>query len=213
MGGMAAAKVSSLAYAEDFITPHPVIEQAQRRGEQLDAVPLGNAAGAALRLLAAAVSARHVVEVGTGAGSSGLWLLQGMPRDGILTTIDDDPEHQRAAKEAYAAAGIPSQRTRVISGDAEQVLGRLTDGAYDLVLVDADKEDYPVYAEQAIRLLRTGGVLVLDNMLWHDRVADPASRDEVTTLLRDLGKKLREDDRLLPALLPVGDGLFVAVRR
>lgn len=210
---MAAAKVSSLAYAEDFITPHPVIEQAQRRGEQLEAVPIGNAAGATLRLLASAVSARHVVEVGTGAGSSGLWLLQGMPRDGILTSIDHDPEHQRAAREAYAAAGIPPQRTRVISGEAEQVLGRLTDGAYDLVLVDADKEGYPVYVEQAIRLLRTGGVLVLDNMLWHDRVADPASRDEVTTILRDLGKKLRDDDRLMPALLPVGDGLFVAVKR
>lgn len=210
---MSAAKVSSLAYAEDFITPHPVIEQAQRRGEQLGATPVSDAAGATLRLLAATLPARHVVEVGTGAGSSGLWLLQGMPRDGILTSIDIDPEHQRAAKEVFAAAGIPSQRTRVISGDAEQVLGRLTDGAYDLVLVDADKEGYPVYAEQAIRLLRTGGLLVLDNMLWHDRVADPTSRDEVTTVLRDLGKKLRDDDRLLPLLLPVGDGLFVAVRR
>ena len=210
---MAAAKVSSLAYAEDFITPHPVIEEAQRRGEQLEAWPVSNATGAALRLLASAVAARHVVEVGTGAGSSGLWLLQAMPRDGILTSIDIDPEHQRAAKEAYAAAGIPPQRTRVISGDAGQVLGRLTDGAYDLVFVDADKEGYPTYVEQAIRLLRTGGLLVIDNMLWHDRVADPASRDEVTTLLRDLGKKLRDDDRLLPSLLPVGDGLFVAVKR
>ncbi|AXH97641.1 O-methyltransferase [Ornithinimicrobium avium] len=210
---MAAAKASSLAYAEDFITPHPVIEQAQRRGEELGAAPLANAAGATLRLLAAAVGARHVVEVGTGAGSSGLWLLQGMPRDGILTTIDEDPEHQRAARQAYAEAGIPPQRTRVITGEAQQVLGRLTDGAYDLVLVDADKEGYPTYVEEAVRLLRVGGVLALDNMLWHDRVADPANRDEVTTLLRDLGKKLRDDDRLQPALLPVGDGLFVAVRR
>ncbi|RIK14506.1 MAG: methyltransferase [Acidobacteria bacterium] len=210
---MAAAKASSLAYAEDFITPHPVIEQAQRRGEELGAPPVASAVGATLRLLAAAVAARHVVEVGTGAGSSGLWLLQGMPRDGILTTIDDDAEHQRAAREAYAAAGIPPQRTRVITGEAQQVLGRLTDGAYDLVLVDADKEGYPTYVEEAVRLLRPGGVLALDNMLWHDRVADPASRDEVTTLLRDLGKKLREDDRLQPLLLPVGDGLFVAVRR
>ncbi len=210
---MAAAKVSSLAYAEDFITPHPVIEEAQRRGEELGATPVSNAAGAALRLLAAAVGARHVVEVGTGAGSSGLWLLQGMPRDGILTTIDADPEHQRAAKEAYASAGIPPQRTRVISGEAHQVLARLTDGAYDLVLVDADKEGYPTYVEEAVRLLRPGGVLALDNMLWHDRVADPASRDEVTTLLRDLGKSLRDDDRLQPVLLPVGDGLLVAVRR
>ncbi|GAA5158617.1 O-methyltransferase [Ornithinimicrobium tianjinense] len=205
--------MSSIAYVEDFITPHPVIERAQRRGEELGAPPVSTSAGATLRLLASAVAARHVVEIGTGAGSSGLWLLQGMPRDGILTSIDSDPEHQRAAKEAFAEAGIPTQRTRVISGDAAQVLGRLTDGAYDLVLVDADKESYPVYVEEAIRLLRTGGVLVLDNMLWHDKVADPASRDEVTTLLRDLGKSLRDDDRLLPALLPVGDGLLVAVKR
>lgn len=210
---MAVAKMSSLAYAEDFITPHPVIEQAQRRGEELDAAPLSNAAGASLRLLAAALAARHVVEVGTGAGSSGLWLLQGMPRDGVLTSIDDDPEHQRAAKEAYAAAGIPPQRTRVIGGDAAQVLGRLTDAAYDLVLIDADPGSYATYVEQGIRLLRTGGALVLAGMLGQDRVADPADRDPTTTLLRDLGKQLREDDRLLPALLPVGDGLFVAVRR
>lgn len=210
---MAAPKASSLSYAEDFITPHPVIEQARRRGEELGASPVGTGAGAALRLLAATVQARHVVEVGTGAGSSGLWLLQGMARDGILTSIDTSPEHQRAARQAYAEAGIPAQRTRVIQGDAAAVLGRLTDGAYDMVVVDADKESYPVYVTEAIRLLRVGGVLVIDNMLWHDKVADPAARDETTTLLRDLGKELREDDRLLPALLPVGDGLFVAVRR
>ena len=210
---MAAAKASSLAYAEDFITPHPVIEQAQRRGEELGVRPVSNATGAALRLLAAAVGARHVVEVGTGAGSSGLWLLQGMPHDGILTSIDVEPEHQRAARASFTEAGIPSQRTRVIGGDAVQVMGRLTDGAYDLVLVDADEESYPAYVDQAVRLLRPGGVLAVHDMLWHDKVADPASRDTVTTLLRDLGKTLRDDDRLLPALLPVGDGLLVAVRR
>lgn len=210
---MSAPQAASLSYAEDFITPHPVIEQAQRRGEELGASPVGTGAGATLRLLAAAVQARHVVEVGTGAGSSGLWMLQGMPRDGILTSIDSEPENQRAAREAYAAAGIPAQRTRVIRGDAAAVLGRLTDGAYDMVLIDADKASYRVYVTEAIRLLRTGGVLAIDNMLWHDKVADPATRDETTTLLRDLGKELREDDRLLPALLPVGDGLFIAVRR
>lgn len=210
---MSAPKAASLSYAEEYITPHPVIEQAQRRAEELGAAPVGTGAGATLRLLAAAVQARHVVEVGTGAGSSGLWMLQGMPRDGILTTIDSEAENQRAAKQAYAAAGIPTQRTRVIRGDAAAVLSRLTDGAYDMVLVDADKASYRVYITEAIRLLRVGGVLAVDNMLWHDKVADPAARDETTTLLRDLGKELREDDRLLPALLPVGDGLFVAVRR
>lgn len=210
---MAAPKASSIAYAEDFISPHPVIESAARRGEELGATPISSGAGATLRMLAAAVQARHVVELGTGAGSSGLWLLQGMPRDGILTTIDSDPECQRAAKDAYAAAGIPSQRARVISGDAASVLGRLTDGAYDLVLVDADEDGYPVYVEAALRLLRPGGVLVLHHMLLNGRVADPAARDETTSTLRDLGKKLRDEEGLVPALLPVGDGLLVAVRR
>ncbi|MDO5739100.1 MAG: O-methyltransferase [Ornithinimicrobium sp.] len=210
---MASPKLASLVYAEDFITPHPVLESAQRRGEELGTDPISPAAGATLRLLASTVAARHVVEIGTGSGTSGLWLLQGMPHDGILTSIDNEPEHQQAAKEAYAEAGIPPQRTRVISGDAGQVLRRLTDSAYDLVLVDADRDSYPAYVEEALRLLRQGGVLVVNNMLGGDLVADPAARDDVTTLLRDLGKKLRQDDRLLSALLPVGDGLLVAVRR
>ena len=169
--------------------------------------------GAVLRLLAAAASAKSVVEVGTGAGVSGLWLLSGMPPDGILTTIDIQADHQRAAKQAFAAAGIAPQRSRVITGRALDVLPRLTDGAYDMVVIDADKAEYPQYVEQALRLLRSGGVLAVDNMLWHDKVADPATRDETTATLRDLGKALRDDESLLPALLPVGDGVLAAVKR
>jgi predicted O-methyltransferase YrrM len=210
---MSAQKPASWAYAEEFVTEDEVVEQARRRGEELGAVPVGNGAGVLLRLLAAAVRARSVVEIGTGAGTSGLWLLQGMPDDGILTTIDVEPEHQGAARKAYAEAGIAHQRTRVIAGRALDVLPRMTDGAYDMVVVDADKREYPEYVDHAIRLLRPGGVLVLDNMLWHDKVADPAARDEETTVLRDLGKRLRDDERLVPALLPVGDGIFTAVKR
>jgi predicted O-methyltransferase YrrM len=210
---MAAPRMASWTYAEEFITPAEVVEQATLRGEELGCTPVPSSVGATLRLLAAAVAARHVVEIGTGAGASGLWLLEGMSPDGVLTTIDAEPAHQRAARQAYAAAGVPPQRTRVIGGDAAQVLPRLTDGAYDMVLVDADKDAYPVYVEQAVRLLRSGGVLAVDNMLWHDQVADPAARDETTVTLRGLGKQLREDERLLPCLLPAGDGLFAAVRR
>ncbi|WP_289032889.1 O-methyltransferase [uncultured Arsenicicoccus sp.] len=168
---------------------------------------------AALRLLAASVGARAVVEIGTGAGVSGLWLLQGMAPDGILTTIDVEPANQRVAREAFAEAGIPHQRTRIIAGRALDVLPRLADGAYDMVVVDGDKNEYPAYVDQALRLLRSGGVLAMDNMLWHDRVADPASRDERTALLRDLGKELRERDDLVPAMLAAGDGLLAAVKR
>ena len=89
------------------------------------------------------------------------------------------------------------------------MLPRLRDAAYDLVFVDADKTAYAVYYEQALRLLRPGGVVAFDNALWHDRVADPRQRDPETTVLRDLGSAVRDDDRLLSALLPVGDGLLV----
>ena len=210
---MSAQKPASWAYAEEFVTENEVIEAARRRGEELGAIPVGNGAGVLLRLLAAAVKAKSVVEIGTGAGTSGLWLLQGMPDDGILTTIDVEAENQGVARKAYAEAGIAHQRTRVITGRALEVLPRMTDGAYDMVVIDGDKREYPDYVSHGIRLLRSGGVLVLDNMLWHDKVADPAARDAETTVLRDLGKQLRDDDRLIPALLPVGDGMLAAVKR
>lgn len=210
---MSASRIASLTYAEGFVPEEPAVEQARARGAELGATPIGTGGGAALRLLAAAVGAHHVVEIGAGAGSSGLWLLAGMPAEGVLTTIEVEPEHARAAKQAYAAAGIVGQRTRVITGAALDVLPRMNDASYDLVHVDADKEGYPEYVEHGIRLLRPGGVLALDNMLWHDTVADPAQRDARTTMLRDLGKQLRDDERLVTALLPVGDGLLTAVKR
>ena len=210
---MTSFKPASWAYAEDFADEPQHIEAARIQGEHLGATPVTSAAGAALRMLAASTAARTVVEIGTGAGSSGLWLLEGMPADGVLTTIDISMEHQRAARAAYQRAGYPPQRTRIISGSSLTVLPRLADAAYDLVLVDGEKDEYPAYVEQALRLVRRGGVIVLDNMLWHDRVADPAVRDETTKRLRALGKELRERDDLLTTLLPVGDGLLVCVKR
>lgn len=209
---MTAQKPATWAYAEEFPVEPPVAEAARHSGERLGCVPVAPGTGAALRLLAGALRARTVVEIGTGAGVSGLWLLSGMAPDGVLTTIDIEAAHQRAARDAFAAAGIAPQRTRCICGDALDVLPRLTDAAYDMVVIDGDKRQYAQYVEQAIRILRPGGVLALDNMLWGDRVADPAARDEVTSLLRQLGKSLRDDDRLQVTLLPVGDGLLAAVR-
>lgn len=210
---MTSNHAASWAYAEEFVAEPELIEAARRAGEDLGARAVTPAVGATLRMLAAATSARAVVEVGTGTGVSGLWLIDGMPADGVLTTIDSEPDHQLAAKDAFAAAGVPHQRTRVISGRAQDVLARMTDGAYDLAFIDGDKGEYAEYVTAAVRLLRPGGVLVLDNMLWHDRVADPAVRDEVTRGLRDLGKQLRDSPDLVCTLQAVGDGLLVAVKR
>ena len=204
-------RASSWSYAEDFVTEPDAIARARDRGEKLGATPVGTGTGAALQTLAAAARATSVVEVGTGAGVSGLWLLSGMPARGVLTTIDVSAEHQSAAREAYSEAGIAPHRLRIICGNALTVLPRLTDAAYDMVLVDGHEPDFPTYVEQGLRLLRPGGVLAIDNMLQHDRVADPVARDEATTIVRDLGKTLRDDPSLRVALLAVGDGLMTVV--
>jgi predicted O-methyltransferase YrrM len=156
------------------------------------------------------LEARAVVEIGTGTGVSGLWLLRGMRSDGVLTSVDIEAEHQRLAKETFTEAGVPAQRARLIPGSALEVLPRLTDGHYDLVFCDGDKAEYSAYLKEALRLLRPGGIVAFDNALWHDRVADPAQRDAATVAIRELGNTIRKDENLIQVLLPVGDGLLCA---
>ncbi|MFE6969497.1 O-methyltransferase [Isoptericola sp. NPDC057653] len=187
--------------------------RARERAAELGCHAASPGTGALLQVVAASLGARAVVEVGTGTGVAALWMLRGMPADGVLTTIDAELEHQRAAKRAFAEAGIRPARTRTIPGRPADVLPRLTDGAYDLVLVGADPHAYPEYVEAGLRLLRPGGVLAVDGALHGGRVPDPARRDEVTTVVRDVGRSLRADDRVVSALTPSGDGLLLAVRR
>jgi len=187
-----------------------VLAAARTRAEEVGVVPIGAGAGAMLQFLAAALDARAVVEIGSGTGVSGVWLLRGMRSDGVLTTVDIEAEHQLLARQSYTEAGFAPQRARTIAGAALEVLPRLTDGHYDLVFCDGDKREYADYLREALRLLRPGGVVAFDNALWHDRVADPAVRDEQTTTIRDLGHTVRDHEGLVPVLLPVGDGLLVA---
>jgi predicted O-methyltransferase YrrM len=203
-------KPASWSYAEAFIAEDDVLAAARARAEEVGVTPIGSGGGAALRFLASVLDARAVVEVGTGTGVSGVWLLRGMRADGVLTTVDIEAEHQRLAKQSFAEAGIPAQRARTISGAALEVLPRLTDGHYDLVFCDGDKAEYAAYLKEALRLLRPGGVVAFDNALWHDKVADPAQRDEETVSIRDLGHAIAAHDDLISVLLPVGDGLLAA---
>ena len=201
------------AYVEGWIPEDEPLLSARRRGAELGAVPIGPGGGAVLRFLAASLAARSVVEIGTGAGVSGLWLLRGMSPEGVLTSIDLEAEHQRVARETFAEAGIAANRTRLITGRALDVLPRLTDGAYDLVFGDAAKGEYGDYLTEAMRLLRPGGVVAFDNALWHDRVPDASARDPETVAVRELLRTIRDDDRLVPMLLGSGDGLLAAVVR
>lgn len=167
--------------------------------------------GSLLRLLVGVSGARAVVELGTGAGVSTLWMLRGMHPEGVLTTIDPETEHQRLAKQSLGEAGYGSGRVRLIAGRALEVLPRLTDGAYDLVFCDAARTENTDYLAASIRLLRSGGTVVFAGALADGRVADPSARDTDTVAVRELVKAVHDDERLTPALLPVGSGLLAAV--
>ena len=201
---------ASLAYAEEFLSEDDHLAAARRRSDDVGVIPIGSGGGAALSFLASVVQAKSVAEVGTGTGVSGLWLLRGMQPDGVLTSVDLEAEHQRLARETFTEAGYAPQRFRLIAGAGLDVMPRLTDAGYDVVFLDGDKVEYGEYLDQAMRLVRPGGIIVFDNALWHDRVADPAQRDPETSAIRDVVQRVKNDERLRSVLLPLGDGLLAA---
>ncbi len=200
-------------FVEGYVTEDAVLAAARGQASELGVPTITPACGAALRLVAAAGNAKSVVEVGTGTGVSGTWLLRGMRPDGVLTTIDVESEYQRVARRVFLAGGFTASRTRIITGRALDVLPRLADGVYDVVFIDHDVDEYASGVAAAGRLLRPGGVLLLGKALAGGKVADPAVRDPQTVALREVVKALRESDEWIPALLPVGEGLLAAARR
>lgn len=200
-------------FADGYVAEDSLLAMAREQALEFGLDPVTPAAGAALRFIAAACSARAVVEVGTGTGVSGLWLLRGMRPDGVLTTIDLEIEHQRVARRVFGAAGFAQSRTRIIAGRAADVLPRLADGAYDLVFVHHDGMEYAAAVRAAARLLRRGGLLALGSALHGGRVTDPTARDAETIALREVLRMLRDDDDWVPVFLPTSDGLMSAVRR
>lgn len=208
-----ADKAQAWVYVEDFVPESDIVAEARATAVELGAEPVSTGVGAALRMLAAVAGARAVLEVGTGAGVSGLWLLDGMAADGVLTSIDAEVEFHKHARSAFAKAGVSSQRTRLIAGRALDVLPRMAARGYDMMVLDADIAETPQYLDHAVRVLRPGGVIVFVHALWHDQVADPARRDAETVVCREVVRFLGESADFLPALLPMGDGLAVAVKR
>jgi predicted O-methyltransferase YrrM len=203
----------SLAFAEAYSLEDVVLQTARGLAQELGLAAVTPGAGAVLRLLAAAGRAKSVVEIGTGTGVSGVWLLRGMRGDGVLTTIDVDHEHQRIARRIFAEAGFAASRTRIITGRALDVLPRLADGVYDLVFADADPAELGACAEAALRLLRPGGVFAGGGALAGGRIGDPVARDVATVTVRETVKAFRESDAWIPAMIPSGAGLLVAVKR
>lgn len=202
----------SLAFAEAFVADTEPSRLARHKAAALDQSSISGGVAATLTLLAKTLAAKAVVEIGTGTGVSGLALFAGMVADGVLTSIDTESENQAAAREAFSEAGVPSRRIRLIAGQALVVLPKLSDGAYDLVFINGDPLEYVEYVSQAERLLRPGGLLVLHHALWEGKVADEQNSDDEPLIVREALAAVQDSGLFTAALLPLGDGLLLAVR-
>lgn len=202
-----AEKESSWKFAEDFVVESAEIAQARQHSVEIGVEAVSPATGAHLALIAAASNARNIMEIGTGVGVSGLWMLAGAP-EADLTSIDSEVDHQLLAKATFTNAGIPSSRVRLIAGRALDVLPRMNESSYDLVLVDADPGSVIEYVEHGLRMVRPGGTVLVAHALWRGRVADPAQRDETVAGFRSLLREIADSDAVISALSPVGDGLL-----
>jgi predicted O-methyltransferase YrrM len=200
------------AFADAFVPEDEVVEAARESAHQFGIEPVSPAVGAALALAAGAAPAKAIVEIGTGTGVSGLWLLKGAP-GAQLTTIDHDLDLHQVARSMFQSAGHPTRSTRLITGRAQEVLPRMNEQAYDLVFVDADWRSVQEYVEAGLRLVRPGGSVLVAHVLQQGKVANPAKRDAATVAYRELLKSVRERDSVLAGLSIVGDGLLQLQRR
>jgi predicted O-methyltransferase YrrM len=130
----------------------------------------------------------------------------------VLTSIDNEPEHLAAARQAFADAKVPSTKVRFITGRAIDVLPRMNEASYDIVLVDADPDHVIEYVEHGLRLARAGGMVLVPRVLGGGRVADPVQRDDVTSAYRSLVQETQESSAVLGTVSPAGEGLLQLIR-
>ena len=197
-------------FIRESIVEPDAIARARAHAVELGAAPISAAVGSQIAVLAAATNARSIVEIGTGAGVSGLWLLRGAPQ-AVLTTIDNEPEHLAAARQAFSEAKVPSTKARFITGRASDVLPRMNEASYDIVLVDADPENVIAYVAHGLRLVRDGGIVLVPRVLVGGRAADPVQRDEITSAYRSLVQETQESSAVLATVSPAGEGLLQLV--
>jgi predicted O-methyltransferase YrrM len=172
--------------------------------------------GQFMGLLAELIGARLCLELGTFTGYSALWIASALPADGHLICCDVDANVTAITQRYWREAGL-ADRIRLRLGPARDTLAALErehpPGSFDFVFIDADKTDQDSYYESALRLMRAGGLMLIDNVLWSGRVADPARTDPNTMAIDRLNRKLRDDLRITLSLLPIGDGLTLARKR
>ncbi len=194
-------------FADEATIEPEAIARARAHALEIGADPISPVIGAQCAVLAAATGALNIVEIGTGGGVSGLWLLHGSPR-ATLTTIDKEPEHLALARAAFSDAKVPPARARFITGRAADVLPRMNEASYDIVLVDADPDGVIEYVEHGLRLVRAGGTVLVPRVLAGGAVADPVKRDARTNAYRSLIQETQSSPAVLGALSIAGEGLL-----
>ena len=203
------------------------LAQLNRAGDPvLDAIADGNKArglplvdaevGALLRVLATAIGATRILEIGTAIGYSGIWLARALPAGGMLVTMEFNDERAREARENFARAGV-SDRVSVVVGDAQLKIAKVA-GPFDLIFQDGDKKLYTPLLDRLVALLRPGGLLVTDNVLWDGEVipgyaATPRQDPADTQAIIEYNKRVAAHPHLLTSIVPLRDGVSISVKR
>lgn len=190
-----------------------VLRMLDREGGRDDIPIVGTAVGRLLAVLVRATGARRVVEIGTAIGYSALWMASALPADGELVTIDPDRERTDRARRFWELARV-GERIRVVNAPALEALPTLI-APFDLAFIDALKHEYQAYLEQVLWLLRPGGTVVVDNLLWSGRASGSSPDDGTsdTRAIKEFNAAFVRDRRFEATILPVGDGLGIAVKR
>ena len=205
---------------DDYVVAHTakepeLLQQLNRETNQKVLQPRmlsGHYQGRLLSMLSKLINPKHILEIGTYTGYSALCLAEGMGSDGILHTIDINEELVDLQKRYFEASSWKDQIVQHL-GDATEIIPSLKED-FDLVFIDADKPNYPIYFQQIMEKLRPGGVILSDNVLWSGKVVEPVQEDdESTKALLEYNKLLAEDDRLETVMLPVRDGLTISRRK
>ena len=197
------------------VREHPVLAQLRRTTAEMPnaGMQIAPEEGALLALLVRLLPARRILEVGTFTGYSSTAMALAQPSDGRVVCCDVSEEWTDVARRAWTDAGV-ADRVTLRLGPAVDTLDALLAageaGSYDLAFIDADKESYDSYYERALQLVRGGGVIAIDNVLWSGRVADPGQRDASTEAIRALNAKIAADERVDVVMVPIADGLTLA---
>ena len=197
------------AFAEGFAHEDYFMQLARKNGVEVGATDPTPAVGNFLKFAVQLTGAKSVVEIGTNSGVSGLWVLQGLPNDGVLTTIDAEREHSKIARTVFEEADIPSTKYRIITGNLIDVVGKLADNSYELIIT-RDAMDLFEIVQESFRLLKSGGLLIIDQALSNGKVADSTQRDPESIARRDAIKVIKEDARWSSSVIPIGAGILVA---